>query len=168
MENLLEISDLSLDLKQDDEWKSILHHVSFNLAKGETLGIVGESGSGKSVSALSIMRLLNPKIASYPNGSITFYEEDAPNQAIDLLNCPEEQMQHIRGNKIAMIFQEPMTSLNPVIKCGQQITEQILLHTKTDKLKAREQVIELFKEVMLPRPDKIFRTNCQADKSSVS
>lgn len=155
MENLLEISDLSLDLKQDDEWKPILHQITFSLAKGETLGIVGESGSGKSVTALSIMRLLNAKGSRYPQGKILFNDE-AKEQPVDLLQCPEDEMQHIRGNKIAMIFQEPMTSLNPVIKCGQQITEQILLHTSMDKQQARAHVIELFKEVMLPRPEQIF------------
>lgn len=155
MENLLEISDLSLDLKQDDEWKPILHQITFSLAKGETLGIVGESGSGKSVTALTIMRLLNAKGSRYPQGKILFNDE-AKEQPVDLLQCPEDEMQHIRGNKIAMIFQEPMTSLNPVIKCGQQITEQILLHTSMDKQQARAHVIELFKEVMLPRPEQIF------------
>ena len=129
MENLLEISGLSLDLKQDGNWKSILHEVSFCLGKGETLGIVGESGSGKSVTALSVMQLLNPEIARYPQGEILFYDNLEAEKPINLVNCPEKTMRHLRGNKIGMIFQEPMTSLNPVIRCGEQITEQILLHT---------------------------------------
>lgn len=158
MENLLEISDLSLDLKQDGNWKSILHEVSFCLGRGETLGIVGESGSGKSVTALSVMQLLNPDIARYPQGEILFYENPESENPINLVNCPEKTMRHLRGNKIGMIFQEPMTSLNPVIRCGEQITEQILLHTTKTKEEAKRHVIELFKEVMLPRPEQIFNS----------
>ncbi len=156
MEKLLEISDLSLELKQDDQWKPILHHVDFCLGRGETLGIVGESGSGKSVTALSVMQLLNPNISRYPNGSILFHDPERPDVPIDVLTASLKTLQHLRGNRIAMIFQEPMTSLNPVLKCGEQITEQILLHTSTNKEQARKQVIELFKEVMLPRPEQIF------------
>lgn len=158
MKKLLEIEDLSLDLKQDGNWKSILHHVNVDLAKGETLGIVGESGSGKSVTALSVMQLLNPKISRYPTGRIIFHERTGSEkeQEVSLLNASEKTMQHLRGNKIAMIFQEPMTSLNPVLKCGRQITEQIMLHTSMSKEQARAHVIELFKEVMLPRPEQIF------------
>ena len=155
MENALEISNLSLELKQDNQWKPILHHVSFNLRRGETLGIVGESGSGKSVTALSVMQLLNRGISRYPNGSIRFWnpQQETPTE---LIGCTDQQMQHIRGRKIAMIFQEPMTSLNPVLRCGDQITEQILLHTKLTKEQAKARVIELFNEVMLPRPEQIF------------
>ena len=153
MEKLLEISDLSLDLKQDGEWKSILHHVNVSLERGETLGIVGESGSGKSVTALSIMQLLNEGISRYPNGVIEF---SGTGKSIDLLKCSDKDLRQLRGRHIAMIFQEPMTSLNPVIRCGEQITEQILLHTKESKEGARQRVIELFREVMLPRPEQIF------------
>lgn len=158
MSKLLEISDLSLELKQDGQWKSILHHVDFSLGKGETLGIVGESGSGKSVTALSIMQLLNANLSRYPSGKILFYDANNDNQPVNLVGCPEKKMQQLRGNRIAMIFQEPMTSLNPVLKCGEQITEQILLHTKATKEETHKQVIELFKEVMLPRPEQIFNS----------
>lgn len=120
------------------------------------MGIVGESGSGKSVSALSIMRLLNPNIARYPSGRILFRPEGTDESAIDLLKAQESELQTIRGNKIGMIFQEPMTSLNPVIRCGEQITEQILLHTKVSEKEAKEQVLNLFEEVRLPRPQQIF------------
>ena len=133
-----------------------MHEVSFCLGKGETLGIVGESGSGKSVTALSVMRLLNEQIARYPKGEILFAEKSG--EPINLLKCSEKTMQHLRGNKIGMIFQEPMTSLNPVIRCGEQITEQILLHTTKTKEEAKQHVIELFKEVMLPRPEQIFNS----------
>lgn len=156
MENLLEITDLSLDLKQDGNWKSILQQVSFSLKRGETLGIVGESGSGKSVTALSVMQLLHPNISRYPQGHILFHDKANPDHPIELIDCPENTMRHLRGNKIAMIFQEPMSSLNPVIRCGEQITEQILLHTTMDKKAAKQHVIELFREVMLPRPEQIF------------
>lgn len=153
--NILSVSDFSLELRQDSKWRSILHRISFEIQKGETLGIVGESGSGKSVTALSIMRLLDDKISKTDSGSI-LYEFKAGEKPVDLLQISEKQLRKIRGNKIAMIFQEPMTSLNPVIKCGKQITEAILLHNKIAKKEAYNQVIELFKEVMLPRPEIIF------------
>mgnify|MGYP003369501604 CR=1 FL=1 len=155
MEKLLEISNLSLELRQDTGWKPILHQVSMDLYKGRTLGIVGESGSGKSVTALSVMRLLNPEIARYPEGQILFSKE-GEKQPVDLLKAPEKQLQHIRGSRIAMIFQEPMTSLNPVLRCGDQIMEQILLHTTKTKEHAKEHILDLFREVMLPRPEQIF------------
>lgn len=154
MSKLLEISDLSLDLKQDGQWKSILHHINFSIGKGETLGIVGESGSGKSVTALSVMQLLKENQSRYPSGQILFYDNEE--QPTNIIGCSEQKMRQLRGNCIAMIFQEPMTSLNPVLKCGEQITEQILLHTNANKEDAQKQVIELFKEVMLPRPEQIF------------
>ncbi len=155
MDNLLEISDLSLEFKQQGEWKPVLRHLNLSLKKGETLGIVGESGSGKSVTALSVMQLLNPRIARYPQGSILFKDQT---KDIELTRCPEKEMQRLRGNRIAMIFQEPMTSLNPVIKCGKQITEQILLHSAISGEDARKRVLELFEEVMLPRPEQIFNS----------
>ena len=155
MEKLLEISNLSLELRQDTGWKPILHQVNMDLYKGRTLGIVGESGSGKSVTALSVMRLLNPEIARYPEGQILFSKE-GEKQPVDLLKAPEKQLQHIRGSRIAMIFQEPMTSLNPVLRCGDQIMEQILLHTTKTKEHAKEHILDLFREVMLPRPEQIF------------
>lgn len=155
MDSLLHIENLSLELKRDDTWHPILKNVSFDLERGETLGIVGESGSGKSVTALSIMQLLGKKTARYPNGRILFQaRENQP--PVSILNTDESTMQTIRGNRIGMIFQEPMTSLNPVLKCGQQILEQIMLHTRTNQDEAKKRVIELFNEVKLPRPEQIF------------
>lgn len=147
---------MSLELCRDNQWNPILRHISFSLHQGETLGIVGESGSGKSVSALSIMRLLSHNIARYPSGRILFRPDGTDESTIDLLKAQESVLQTIRGNKIGMIFQEPMTSLNPVIRCGEQITEQILLHTNASEKEAKEQVLDLFEEVRLPRPKQIF------------
>jgi peptide/nickel transport system ATP-binding protein len=152
---LLEIEDLSLELRRDTQWNPILHHINISLNEGETLGIVGESGSGKSVTALSVMQLLNPKIARYPSGRILFRpQQDQP--AINVLTAEDTILRALRGNQIGMIFQEPMTSLNPVIRCGEQITEQILLHKKVSEKEAKEQVLNLFDEVMLPRPKQLF------------
>ncbi len=156
MNPLLNIEDLSLDLRRDTQWNSILHHIRFSLSEGETLGIVGESGSGKSVTALSVMRLLGAGVARYPSGRILFHANGAGQPPVDVLTAQESVMQTIRGNQIGMIFQEPMTSLNPVIRCGEQITEQILLHKKVSEKEAKEQVLNLFEEVMLPRPKQLF------------
>ena len=144
-----------MDLRNDSEWKHILHHVSLRLEQGKTLGIVGESGSGKSVTALSVMRLIQPEIVRVTGGEI-WYCDSQNETEVDLLHHSEKEMRTLRGNRIAMIFQEPMTSLNPVIRCGDQIMENLLMHTNLTKNQAKERVIELFKEVMLPRPEKIF------------
>lgn len=151
----LRIRDFSLDLKNDEEWKHILHHVTLNLPQGKTLGIVGESGSGKSVTALSVMRLLSEKIMRITSGDIIFHDSRTEKD-VELLKLSEKEMRKVRGARIAMIFQEPMTSLNPVIRCGEQIMEALQLHTTLTKKEARARVIELFNEVMLPRPEKIF------------
>ncbi len=153
--NVLTIRDFSLDLKNDEEWKHILHHVSLELPQGKTLGIVGESGSGKSVTALSVMRLISPKIMRVAGGEIVFHDS-RNDQDVSIFSLSEKELRKVRGARIAMIFQEPMTSLNPVIRCGEQITEALLLHTTLTQKEARERVLELFREVMLPRPEKIF------------
>ena len=153
--NVLTIRDFSLDLRNDEEWKHILHHVSLELPQGKTLGIVGESGSGKSVTALSVMRLISPKIMRVTGGEIVFHDS-RNEQDVSIFSLSEKELRKVRGARIAMIFQEPMTSLNPVIRCGEQITEALLLHTTLTKKEARERVLELFREVMLPRPEKIF------------
>ncbi len=157
MNPLLKIEDLSLEFRRDTQWNPILHHINLSLNVGEVLGIVGESGSGKSVTALSVMQLLNPKTVRYPSGKILFHENnDDKNPPLDILKASESAMQALRGNQIGMIFQEPMTSLNPVLRCGEQITEQIILHKHTTQKEAKEQVLNLFEEVMLPRPSQIF------------
>lgn len=121
--------------------------VDFSIKKGKTLGIVGESGSGKSVTALSILRLLEDPGEIY-DGEILYEDKD-------LTLIPEKDMMHIRGNKISMIFQEPMTSLNPVFKIGRQISEALILHQGLSKKEAWARSIELLDDVKIPRPEKI-------------
>lgn len=154
---ILKVNNLHLDLKNEEVWKPILHGISFELSNGETLGIVGESGSGKSVTALSIMRLINPKISKIDEGTIHYFDASSEKE-YSLTECSEKELRQIRGRKIAMIFQEPMSSLNPVIRCGKQITESILLHTDLSKKEAKKRVIQLFEEVKLPRPEYIFNS----------
>jgi peptide/nickel transport system ATP-binding protein len=147
---MLNVKELAISFfnREEKTWSEAVHKVSFNLEKGKVLGIVGESGSGKSVTSFSIMRLHNSK-----NTEITG-EIDFDN--ISLLNLSDNEIRSYRGNKMAMIFQEPMTSLNPVFTCGSQVQEAIILHQKVHKEKAKAQTIALFKEVQLPRPENIF------------
>jgi len=158
--NILEIKKFSLELKQDENWNAILSSLSFSLQKGETVGVVGESGSGKSVTALSIMQLLSKKGARVTEGGIFFDENTSHSSSLTSFNitgASEKAMQQIRGNRIAMIFQEPMTSLNPVIKCGKQVAEALLLHTGMSHKKAKQKTIELFYDVQLPDPEKVYQ-----------
>ncbi|MCL1851383.1 MAG: ABC transporter ATP-binding protein [Bacteroidetes bacterium] len=152
---LLEVKNFSLELKQDENWNPVLSSLSFTLKKGETIGVVGESGSGKSVTALSIMRLLSDKSAKIVDGEIFL---DYNNSVNELTKKSEKEIRQIRGNRIAMIFQEPMTSLNPVIKCGQQIEEALLLHTHLSKKEAKQKTIELLGDVQLPNPTKVWHS----------
>ena len=143
-ETILEVHDLTVSFGG----RKVVEHISYTLGRGRTLGIVGESGSGKSVSSLALMGLL-PKNAEVGGSALL---EDT-----ELLTLDEEGFRKIRGSRIGMIFQEPMTSLNPVQKCGEQVLE--MMRAESGKRKAedrRARVIELFKEVMLPRPEKIF------------
>jgi peptide/nickel transport system ATP-binding protein len=157
MENrtLLEIKNLVTEFRSDGEVTKAVNNVSFTLNKGETIGIVGESGSGKSVTSLSAMRLIPNPPGEITGGEILFHGKDG---VIDLVKATEKQMRSLRGNEIAMIFQEPMTSLNPVYTCGDQVAEAIMLHQKVSKKEAKKITIELFKKVELPRPDVMFDT----------
>lgn len=146
---ILEVVDLSVAFPRDDGYQNVVNHVSFSVSRGKTLGIVGESGSGKSVSSLAIMQLLQAPPARITSGKILF-------DGVDLLSLSEKQMRAYRGKRISMIFQEPMTSLNPVQKCGHQVVEMLRVHEKISKSQARTRVIQLFEEVLLPRPEKIF------------
>ncbi|MCF8459949.1 MAG: ABC transporter ATP-binding protein [Flavobacteriales bacterium] len=151
---LLEIKNLVTEFRTDGEVMKAVNDVSFTLNRGETIGIVGESGSGKSVTSLSVMRLIPSPPGKISGGEILFHKND--NTVVDLVTLNERDMRAIRGNDIAMIFQEPMTSLNPVFTCGNQVMEAILLHQKVNKKEAKEKTIALFKEVQLPRPEAIF------------
>lgn len=148
---LLEVKNLVTQFRTERELMKAVNDVSFTLHAGETIGIVGESGSGKSVTSLSIMQLIPNPPGKVTGGKVIYHGKDG--RQIDFVKACEQEMRKYRGNDVAMIFQEPMTSLNPVIKCGEQVMEAILLHQKVSKKAAREKTIELFKEVQLPTPE---------------
>jgi len=146
-EVLLELSDLKVYFKTEDGLAKSVDGVSYRLLKGETLGVVGESGCGKSVTAQSILRLIPTPPGVMAGGSILF-------RGKDILRLPEREMRHIRGNEIAMIFQEPMTSLNPVFTVGNQIIEAIRTHhPETSPAEARKMTIEALRKVNIPAPE---------------
>ena len=153
-EVLLEVKNLTTEFRTEDELVKAVNDVSFTLHKGETIGIVGESGSGKSVTSLSIMRLIPDPPGKITAGKMLFHSR--ANEILDLASLHEKDMRKFRGNEIAMIFQEPMTSLNPVYTCGNQVMEALILHQKMFKTDAKERTIQLFREVQLPRPENIF------------
>ena len=153
---LLNIKDLSIDFRTEDGIRTGVKKLDLQLKKGEVVGIVGESGSGKSVSSLSVMGLLPVPPAIIRSGEIRF--ETKAGEKVDLLSLGEKQMQELRGNEIAMIFQEPMTSLNPVKRCGEQVAEALILHKNLSRKEAKEKTIALFEEVMLPRPQEIYNS----------
>ena len=156
MPNLLTINNLQVDFHSDRGHTKAVNGISLHLAPGETLGIVGESGSGKSVTSLAIMRLLGSAASVKISGEI-LYQSPRQTTPVDLLKLPEKTLQQVRGAEIAMIFQEPMTSLNPVFRCGNQVTEAIQLHQKVDFAVARAQTLALFETVKLPDPLRIFK-----------
>ncbi|SEP13743.1 ABC transporter ATP-binding protein [Mucilaginibacter sp. OK283] len=145
---MLKVKNLEVSFKTGDGLFKAVKNISFNLQKGETIGIVGESGSGKSVTSLALMRLLDAD-KTVITGEVLLNDSS-------LCKLSEADMRDIRGNRMAMIFQEPMTSLNPVLTCGFQLTEAIRLHLGLGKAEAKKKTIELFNEVQLPRPEAIF------------
>lgn len=147
---ILKIEDLNLHFGD----RHILDDVSFTVSKGETLGVVGESGSGKSVTALAVMGLLSRNASIEQNSKILF---NSSSGVIDLAKLDRAAFEKIRGNEIGMIFQEPMTSLNPSIRCGHQVEETILLHQKLSKTQAKAKVLRLFEKVKLPDPERIYK-----------
>lgn len=149
---LLDIQNLTISFGKDDEAITAVENLSLTLHSGETLGIVGESGSGKSVTSLAIMGLL-AKTAHIDTGTIHFRIN---NEMVNLLEAGSEAIRKIRGKRIAMIFQEPMTSLNPVHTCGNQVAESLKLHLRCSGKEAKRRVLELFNQVNLPRPEKLY------------
>ncbi len=147
---MLSITDLTISFKRGESKKFAVKNLSLTLKKGESLGIVGESGSGKSVTSLAVMQLLPPQ-AVVESGKIEF-------DGKDLLKLSFDEIRKIRGKRISMIFQEPMTALNPVIKCGKQVAEIIKIHTSLNNEEVKNKVIELFEKVKLPRPVKLYHS----------
>ena len=145
MSAVIDVQNLQTYFHTDRGVVKAVDDISFQIEPGHTLGVVGESGSGKSVTSLTIMRLLAAS-AQVENGSISFLGQD-------LVSLPETDMRKIRGGEISMIFQEPMSSLNPVHKVGKQVMEAIIQHQKVSKKEAREKTIELFNEVGIPEPE---------------
>lgn len=154
MQPLLSIKNLSVDFIAASGTTTALKNISLTVNRGEVVALVGESGSGKSVTSLSVLQLLPAPPARYSSGEILFSEDGV--QTINLLHRKRNELQDIRGNKIAMIFQEPMTSLNPVLTCGNQVMEAILLHQKISVEAARQKTMEWFEKVKLPDPQGIF------------
>lgn len=151
---LLEVIDLVTEFKTDEGSVRAVNSISFKLYRGETIGIVGESGSGKSVTSLSIMRLIPNPPGKIVSGQIIYHTADG--KQVDLVTLTESKMQTLRGNDIAMIFQEPMTSLNPVFTCGDQVMEAIMLHQLKNKADAKDLTLKLFEKVKLPNPQRVL------------
>ena len=152
-EHLLSVEHLSIDFVSDQSISHAVKDVSFSVREGEVVAIVGESGSGKSVTSLSVLRLLDAPPAKYKSGKILFA---GGSDGGDILQQPASALRKLRGNKISMVFQEPMTSLNPLFTCGDQVAETIILHQQKSKKEAKAMAIDLFKKVQLPDPEKIF------------
>lgn len=147
MEKVLEVKDLAISFKTFFGEVEAVRGISFDVEKGQTVAIVGESGCGKSVTANSIMQLLPKPPAYYKNGQIIF-------NGIDLLKKTSKEMEDVRGQEIGMVFQDPMTSLNPTMKVGRQIIEGLVRHKKVSKEDARKKAIEMLELVSVPQPDK--------------
>jgi oligopeptide/dipeptide ABC transporter ATP-binding protein len=148
MEDILKVKDLSVALKTQDGISRILDKITFNLKKGETLGVVGESGCGKSMLASAIMGLISDPL-KVDDGSVLFEGEE-------LIGLPEKRLREYRGKKIAMIFQDPMTSLNPIMKCGKQLVETILAHEKVSQKDAIARSLDLISQVGIDNPKEIY------------
>ena len=142
---ILKVENLSISFGKN----KVVHNISYQLRKNEILGIVGESGSGKSVSSLAILGLLPKKISKVNSGRITYNETN-------LIGLIPKLFQELRGNKIAMIFQEPMSSLNPSMTCGKQVQEILIQHTTQSKKSAKEKTVILFEKVKLPNPERVY------------
>ncbi len=151
---VLDIRDLTVDFISENGITTAVEDLTMSIGEGESVGIVGESGSGKTVTALSILKLLQSPPGIYRDGSILFRSKIFGE--VDLLQQSEDSLQKIRGHEISMIFQEPMTSLNPVLSCGDQLVESLTLHKGIKAKEAREMAVDLFRTVQLPRANIIF------------
>jgi peptide/nickel transport system ATP-binding protein/oligopeptide transport system ATP-binding protein len=151
MENLLDITNLTCSFSTEEGPARALDGVSFSIRPGETLGLVGESGCGKTVTALCIMRLVQSPPGNVESGSIMFKEQN-------LLALSEKEMRKVRGNEISMVFQEPMTSLNPVFTCGYQVEEAVVLHQKVGKKQAEQKTLEMLDMVKIPDPRRVAKS----------
>jgi peptide/nickel transport system ATP-binding protein len=136
---LLSVQNLSVSFLSEEKENQVLYDISFDIHKNEILGVVGESGSGKSVASLAILGLLPNKISKITKGNIIY-------DGISLLSFNEKEYRAIRGNEIAMIFQEPMSSLNPSMKCGRQVAEILFQHTSLSKTEIKAEVLSLFEK----------------------
>ncbi|WLD23119.1 ABC transporter ATP-binding protein [Flavobacterium dauae] len=148
-EPILKVENLSISFLQEKKWNEVIHSISFEVFPNEIVGIVGESGSGKSVSSLAVMGLLPKNVSDLNTGSIYFKSED-------ITNYSEKEFQKIRGKKISMVFQEPMSSLNPSINCGEQVAEILETHTNLSEKEIKAEVLRLFNQVKLPDPSTIY------------
>ncbi|WP_108808108.1 ABC transporter ATP-binding protein [Aquimarina spinulae] len=148
---LLSVQNLCVSFLSEEKENQVLYDISFDIHKNEILGVVGESGSGKSVASLAILGLLPNKISKITKGNIIY-------DGISLLSCNEKEYRAIRGNEIAMIFQEPMSSLNPSMKCGKQVEEILFQHTSLSKAEIKVEVLSLFEKVKLPEPDRAYKS----------
>lgn len=148
---ILSIKNLTISFVKEKKYQSVIHGIAYDLFPNEILGIVGESGSGKSVSSLAIMGLLPEKISKIEQGTILFENRD-------VVELSQKEKRQIRGKKIAMIFQEPMSSLNPSLRCGFQVEEMLFEHTSLSKTAVKKEVLLLFKKVKLPHPEKIYNS----------
>ena len=147
---LLSVENLSIGFKTGNKLNQVLHDINFDVYKNEIVGVVGESGSGKSVTNLAVLGLLPKRISEVISGKIIF-------EGKDLLTYSDKQLQKIRGNAISMIFQEPMSSLNPSMRCGRQVTEILKRHQQISHEAAKAETLRLFEQVKLPRPESVFK-----------
>ncbi|WP_109851082.1 ABC transporter ATP-binding protein [Aquimarina sp. AU58] len=148
---LLSVQNLCVSFLSEEKENQVLYDISFDIHENEILGVVGESGSGKSVASLAILGLLPNKISKITKGNIIYDD-------ISLLSFNEKEYRAIRGNEIAMIFQEPMSSLNPSMKCGKQVAEILFQHTSLSKVEIKAEVLSLFEKVKLPEPDRAYKS----------
>jgi len=149
MNKVIEVKNISISFLKNKKWHTLIKNINFNIQENEILGIVGESGSGKSVTSLALMGLLPKEVSKISEGKIIFNKQD-------ITNWRDSEFRKIRGNKIAMIFQEPMSSLNPSMKCGKQVSEMLEEHTLLSEKEIKKEVLSLFEKVKLPNPEELY------------